>query len=69
MNCQYLMGFETKHQSKNDPCYVRGAARFYELTSVPYNCRQCVVDRRIMPIECIDCIKVKNSSYTRPSYF
>ncbi len=53
----------------DDPCYVTGAARFYQLISVPFDCRQCLVDRGIMPQECVDCIKVNNSSFERPSYF
>jgi len=52
-----------------DTCYTVGAARFYQLISVPYNCRQCVVDRGYMPQGCIDCLTLINSSFRRPSYF
>lgn len=52
-----------------DPCFTGGAVRFRQLLSVPYNCRQCLVDEFIMPEECIDCLSLDNSTYQRPSYF
>ena len=51
-----------------DPCEKVGQA-FLELFTVPRDCRQCLVDEKIIPEFCAYCRGLPGITYTRPSYF
>ena len=52
-----------------DPCALNGDDQFREVMTVPRNCKQCLVDRGIKPVDCIFCGFSPNNTGRRPSYF
>ncbi len=52
-----------------DPCEINTPREFVDVTSVPFECVACLVERKILPLECIFCFAAPGFTSKRPSYF
>jgi hypothetical protein len=52
-----------------DPCAVDTPRKFVAVTSVPFECVSCLVEEKILPLECIFCFLAPGFTSERPSYF
>jgi len=52
-----------------DPCKVDTPRKFRAVTSVPFECVGCLVEEKILPLECIFCSLAPGFTTQRPSYF
>ena len=52
-----------------DACPIQDASEWALIRTVPRDCRQCVVDEGIKPVDCIFCGRTNGNSGVRPPYF
>lgn len=52
-----------------DPCEIDTPREFFEVISVPFECVTCLIEEKILPLECVFCNLAPGFTGKRPSYF
>lgn len=52
-----------------DPCEVSSPQEYFQVISVPFECVSCLLEEKILPLECLFCSIAPGFTTERPSYF
>lgn len=53
----------------DDPCEINTPREFFQVVSVPFECVSCLVEEKILPLECVFCSLAPGFTEQRPGYF